>query len=74
MPLIQALHGLTKSTENNATPRVNPYGVVSHTILHSTIIHSIGVHNENQDIQKRLCHIRKTVPIGYVFSAMLYRL
>jgi len=27
-------------------PRVYPYGIVLNTILHSIIIHSIGVHNE----------------------------
>jgi len=43
MPLIQALHGLTKSTKNNATPRVIPYGVVSYSILYSIVIQSMGV-------------------------------
>ena len=46
MPLIQALHGLTKSTKNNATSRVYPYGVVFNTITQSNLIYSIGVHNE----------------------------
>jgi len=46
MPLIQALHGLTKSTKNNAMPRVYPYGVVFNTNTQSNLIHLIGVHNE----------------------------
>lgn len=50
MPLIQALHGLTKSTKNNATSRVYPYGVVFNTILHSIIIHSIGVNMKPQNL------------------------
>ena len=33
-----------------------------------------GVNRENQDIQKRICNPRKTLSIGYVFGAMLYRL
>ena len=48
MPLIQALHGLKKSTNNNAIPRVYPYGVVFNIILHSIIIHSIGVNMKLQ--------------------------
>jgi hypothetical protein len=39
MPLIQALHGLKKSTNNNAIPRVYPYGVVFNTITQSNLIH-----------------------------------
>lgn len=48
MPLIQALHGLTKSTNNNATSRVYPYGVVFNTITQSNLIHSIGVNMKLQ--------------------------
>ena len=51
MPLILALHGQTKSTKNNATHRVCPYGVVSYTILHSIIIHSIGLNMKHTATQ-----------------------
>ena len=64
MPLIQALHGLTKSTKNNATHRVNPYGVVSHTILHSIIIHSIGVHMKIKTFKNGYATLEKLYPSG----------
>jgi hypothetical protein len=64
MPLIQALHGLTKSTKNNATPRVSPYGVVSHTKLHSIVIHSIGVYMKIKSFKNGYATLEKLFPSG----------
>jgi len=42
---------LQRILKNNAMPRVYPYGIVLNTILHSIIIHSIGLNMKHTATQ-----------------------